>query len=76
MNHPDVVEANKRPVGADGQVVVVPRVDRQTLGLHQLTTELRQVHQHLRVFAVLPQVVLPVAGRQGRGKREPITDSH
>lgn len=67
MDHPDVVEANKRPVGADGQVVVVPRVDRQTFGLHQLTAELRQVHQHLRVFAVLPQVVLPAADRRGGG---------
>lgn len=60
MDHPDVVEANKRPVGSHRQVVVVPRVDCQTLGLGQLTTELCQVDQNLRVFAVLSKVVLSV----------------
>lgn len=67
VDHPDVVKANKRPVCTDGQVVVVPWVDGQTLGLHQLPAELRQVHQHLRVLAVLPQVVLSEVDRGDGG---------
>lgn len=61
MNHPDVVEANKRPVGPDGHVVVVPWVHGQTLGLNQLTAELCQVDQYLRAFTALPQIILSVA---------------
>lgn len=60
MNHPDVIETNERPVCSHSQVVVVPRVDRQTLGLNQLTTKLCEVNEHLGVFTILPQVILSV----------------
>lgn len=62
VDHADVVEAYKGPIGPYCHVVVVPRVDSQTLGLHQLTTELCQVNEHLRSFTALPQVILPVEG--------------
>ena len=54
VNHPDVIEAYKRTIGPNCQVVVVPWIDSETLGLDQLTTELCQVDQHFRAFTVLP----------------------
>lgn len=80
VDHADVVEPHKGPAGPHGQAVVVLGVDGQALGLHQLATVLCQVDQHLRVFAVLPKVILAVgedtAGwglrpwAQGRGEAE------
>lgn len=64
MNHPDVIKANKWPVGSHCQVVVVPWVDSQTLGLYQLTTELCKVNQHLGAFTALPQVILSVVNKE------------
>lgn len=74
VNHPDVIEAHKRPVGSDGQVVVVPRVHGQTLGLDQLTAELGQVDENLGAFAALPQVILPAA-TQRKVKRTLVASS-
>lgn len=63
MNHPDVIKADKGPIGPNCQVVVVSWVHSQTLGLNQLTTELCQVNQHLRAFTVLSQVILSVVNK-------------
>lgn len=67
MDHANVVEPHEGPTGPYGQAVVVLGVDGQTLGLHQLATVLRQVNQHLRVFAVLPKVILAVREDRVRG---------
>lgn len=68
MNHPDVIKADKGPIGPNCQVVVVPWVHSQTLGLNQLTTELCQVNQHLRAFTVLSQVILSVVNKDNKRK--------
>ena len=60
MDHANVIEPHKGPTGPHCQAVVVLGVDGEALGLHQLATVLCQVNQHLRVFAVLPKVILAV----------------
>lgn len=60
VDHANVIEPHKGPAGPHSQAVVVLGVDGEALGLHQLATVLCQVDQHLRVFAVLPKVILAV----------------
>lgn len=60
VDHANVVEPHKGSAGPHGQAVVVLGVDGEALGLHQLATVLCQVDQHLRVFTVLPKVILAV----------------
>lgn len=60
MDHANVIEPHEGPTGPYRQAVVVLGVDREALGLHQLAAVLCQVDQHLRVFAVLPKVILAV----------------
>lgn len=60
VDHANVVEPHKGPTGPYCQAVVVLGVDGEALGLYQLATVLCQVNQHLRVFAVLPKVILAV----------------
>lgn len=67
MDHANVVEPHEGSTGPHGQAVVVLGVDGQALGLHQLATVLRQVNEHLRVFAVLPKVILAVREDRVRG---------
>lgn len=67
MNHANVIEPHKGPTGPYCQAVVVLGVDGEALGLHQLATVLCQVNQHLRVFAVLPKVILAVREDSVRG---------
>lgn len=67
MDHADVVEPHKGPTGSYCQAVVVLGIDGEALGLHQLAAVLCQVDQHLRVFAVLPKVILAVRGDRVRG---------
>lgn len=60
MDHANVIEPHEGPTGPYRQAVVVLGVDSEALGLHQLAAVLCQVDQHLRVFAVLPKVILAV----------------
>lgn len=43
VDHSDVIEADERPVGSHSEIVVVPRVDGQTFGFHELPTKLCQI---------------------------------